>query len=163
MSELRSRRRQGEIRHQRAGSTPAYNPTSRPDGVVGTNCLDFGTQKDFDDLEGHGTFVGGLVGALDNKIGRVGIAPGARLFGVRVLDETGFGSDAEVICGIDWVTGTRLDGNPHNDIAVSNMSLGGFERRGRRRTLWSHRRRLRALRHLRLDQGGSHHSRGCRE
>jgi subtilisin len=82
----------------------------------------------FNDLAGHGTLVAGFIGALDNGFGRVGAAPGARVYGVRVLmpqagGETG--TDAEIICGIDWVTGTRSDLNPTNDIAVANMSLGG--------------------------------------
>ena len=64
----------------------------------------------------HGTEVGGFIGALDNGIGVVGIAPGARLWAVQVGD---------VICGLDWVTGTRTDGDPNNDIAVANLSLSG--------------------------------------
>jgi subtilisin len=72
----------------------------------------------------HGTHVAGTIGALDNSIGVVGVAPGARLWSVRVLNKGG-GTDADVICGIDWVTGTRTDGDPSNDIAVANMSLGG--------------------------------------
>src|SRR6266702_5589243 len=52
--------------------------------VVGsTSCLNGSTKP----LNGHGTVVAGLIGALDNKIGRVGIAPGARLWSVQVLDE----------------------------------------------------------------------------
>ena len=73
----------------------------------------------------HGTMVGGFIGALDNSIGRVGVAPGARLWGVRSLDDAGIGFDSEIICGLDWVLSTRTDADPSNDIAVVNMSLGG--------------------------------------
>jgi subtilisin family serine protease len=76
------------------------------------------------DPGGHGTMVGGFVGAIDNSIGRVGVAPGATLWDVRVLDSTGFGTDSEIICGIDWVTSTRTDKRSDNNIAVANMSLG---------------------------------------
>jgi subtilisin len=69
--------------------------------------------------------VGGFIGALDNGIGRVGVAPGARLWAVRVLDDEGTGYTSEVICGLDWVTATRTDADPANDVRVANMSLGG--------------------------------------
>jgi subtilisin len=73
---------------------------------------------------GHGTHVAGTAAARDNAIGVVGVAPGARLWSVRVFPPTGDASLLDVICGIDWVTGTRLDRDPSNDIDVANMSLG---------------------------------------
>ena len=73
----------------------------------------------------HGTKVAGLIGALDNGIGRVGVAPGVRLWAVQVLDEAGFGLSSEVLCGLDWVVSTRTDTDPNNDITVANMSLSG--------------------------------------
>ena len=71
------------------------------------------------DLNGHGTHVAGTAAAKDNSIGVVGVAPGARLWAVRVLDAGGGGSWSSIICGIDWVT-ARAD-----TIEVANMSLGG--------------------------------------
>ncbi|MDQ3946562.1 MAG: S8 family serine peptidase, partial [Actinomycetota bacterium] len=35
------------------------------------------------------------------------------------------GTTRELLCGVDWVTGTRLDADPANDIDVANLSLGG--------------------------------------
>jgi subtilisin len=100
--------------------------------VVGsTSCVSrTGPSGNIEAFGGHGTMVGGFIGALDNGIGRVGIAPGARLWAVRVVDKNGFGFDSEIICGLDWVTATRTDGDPNNDIAVANMSLSGPLRRG---------------------------------
>jgi subtilisin len=72
----------------------------------------------------HGTHVGGTIAARDNGIGVVGIAPGAPLWDVRVINKNGVGSLALAICGIDFVTGTRRDSISTNDIAVANMSLG---------------------------------------
>jgi subtilisin len=80
---------------------------------------------EFEDGHGHGTHVAGTIGAKDDSVGVVGVAPGARIWAARVLNAAGFGSFASVICGIDWATGTRLDSDPTNDIAVANMSLGG--------------------------------------
>ena len=42
--------------------------------------------------------------AKDDGFGVVGVAPGARLWAVKVLDSTGNGTWSSVICGIDWVT-----------------------------------------------------------
>ncbi|MFK4100274.1 S8 family peptidase [Streptomyces sp. NPDC019531] len=71
------------------------------------------------DQNGHGTHVAGTIGALDNGIGVVGVAPGARLWPVQVLSPLGTGSTSSVLCGIDYVT-------QHADqIDVANMSLGG--------------------------------------
>ena len=39
----------------------------------------------------HGTHVAGTVGALDNGIGVVGVAPGARLWAVKILNDDGYG------------------------------------------------------------------------
>src|SRR5207247_8540663 len=90
--------------------------------VGGTNCLG-GTS--FVDGNGHGSHVSGTVGALDNDIGVVGVAPGARLYALKVLDDNGSGTFSSVACGLDFAAGTRRDRDPTNDIAVVNMSLAG--------------------------------------
>ncbi len=72
-----------------------------------------------DDQNGHGTHVAGTVAAVDNTIGVVGVAAGATVVAVRVLDRRGSGSFSGVIAGVDYVGGVA--GN--NDAA--NMSLGG--------------------------------------
>ena len=74
------------------------------------------------DQHGHGTHVAGIVGALDNDRGVVGVAPGARLWSVRVFDATGFSRISWITCGIDWVTSKRTSsGGPV--IEIANMSL----------------------------------------
>jgi subtilisin family serine protease len=75
------------------------------------------------DPAGHGTLVGGIIGARQNGAGIVGVAPDTRLWSVRVLKKNAAGSIAMIICGLDWVTATRLDVDPTNDIAVANLSL----------------------------------------
>ncbi len=73
----------------------------------------------YDDDNGHGTHVAGTVAALDNDFGVVGVAPGARLWAVKVLNASGSGSFSDVIKGIDFVTANA------DQIEVANMSLGG--------------------------------------
>lgn len=73
----------------------------------------------FDDDNGHGTHVAGSIGAKDNTLGVVGVAPGARIHAVKVLNSAGSGAISCVILGIDWVTANAAT------IEVANMSLGG--------------------------------------
>ncbi len=88
-----------------------------PDLTVagGKACTSQGTG----DADGHGTHVAGTIGARDNDIGVVGVAPGARLYAVKVLNDNGVGSYASLICGLDWVVANA------DTIDVVNMSLGG--------------------------------------
>ena len=71
------------------------------------------------DCHGHGTHVAGTIAARDNATDVVGVAPGAPITGVKVLDCTGSGTTSGVIKGIDWVTANAK--RP----AVANLSLGG--------------------------------------
>jgi subtilisin family serine protease len=97
---------------------------SNPDlNVVGGK--DCSAGKGLGDQDGHGTHVAGTIAALDNGIGVVGVAPGARLWAVRVLNQNGFGANSRIICGIDFVTSTRTNADPSDDILVANMSLKG--------------------------------------
>lgn len=72
-----------------------------------------------DDLNGHGTHVAGTIAALNNSIGVIGVAPGASVVAVRVLDRRGSGTTSGVIAGIDYVAANGSSGD------VANMSLGG--------------------------------------
>jgi subtilisin family serine protease len=87
----------------------------------GTNCATFFATcgSGGNDGNGHGTHVAGTIGALDNDIGVVGVAPGARLWAVRVLGNNGTGTTSQIIAGIDWVTARA------STIEVANMSLQG--------------------------------------
>jgi subtilisin len=93
------------------------------DAQSGQNCVSPGSPADDDN--GHGTHVAGTIGAENDGLGLVGVAPGTKLYAAKVLDAGGSGTGAQVLCGIDWVTGTRTDSDPANDIEVANMSLGG--------------------------------------
>lgn len=68
-----------------------------------------------DDGNGHGTHTAGTVGGTT-----YGVAKSVRLIAVRVLDNSGSGTFAQVIAGVDWVTGDHTT-RP----AVANMSLSG--------------------------------------
>lgn len=71
------------------------------------------------DQNGHGTHVAGTIAARDNTIGVIGVAPGAPVVSVRVLDRRGSGSNSGVIAGVEYVAANGRSGD------VANMSLGG--------------------------------------
>ena len=77
------------------------------------------------DRHGHGTFVAGVAAAPDNAIGIVGAAPGAPVWSATVVDNMGQLSLATMVCAVDWVTSTRRDKDPANDIRAANMSVLG--------------------------------------
>lgn len=72
-----------------------------------------------DDGNGHGTHVAGTIAAIDNSCDVVGVAAGATVVAVRVLDNSGSGSYAGVIAGVDYVAANADPGD------VANLSLGG--------------------------------------
>lgn len=69
-----------------------------------------------EDGNGHGSNVGGIVGAPLNGIGVVGVAPQTHLLPVRVLDNSGSGSLSGVANGIRWAA---------DRAQILNLSLGG--------------------------------------
>ena len=90
--------------------------------VGGVDCTGTGSWADD---HGHGTHVAGTIGALDNGIGVVGVAPGTRLWAVKVLDHTGYGTWSQMACGLDWVVG-KVQAGVGID-AVSALDVWAFE------------------------------------
>ena len=68
------------------------------------------------DCNGHGTHVAGTVAGAT-----YGVAKGATLVPVRVLDCNGSGYNSDVVAGLDWIAANHAAGMP----AVANLSLGG--------------------------------------
>lgn len=90
------------------------------DASLGFNAFTSGKDADIlVDGNGHGTHVSGTVAAKDNEVGVIGVAPGATVIPVKVLNSRGSGSYSGVIAGINWVTSHGSNGD------VANMSLGG--------------------------------------
>ena len=77
------------------------HPDLAPVYAGGVNILDE-TKLPVDDNK-HGTHVAGIIAAADNEFGVVGVAPGAKLWNVKVLDQEGKGYDEYTAAGIDWV------------------------------------------------------------
>jgi subtilisin len=90
--------------------------------VSGKNCTTSRKNAVAGDDNGHGTHVAGTIGAENDGGGLVGVAPGTRIYAVKVLNSSGQGTWSQVVCGIDWVTQKARTLN----IRVANMSLAGF-------------------------------------
>lgn len=91
------------------------------DLLVGTKSYSAVSASAKDD-NGHGTHVSGIIGAANNTIGVVGVAPQARVYAVKVLDRKGSGTDSSILAGLDWVANNAATVSPA--IKVVNMSLG---------------------------------------
>ncbi|MDH3284941.1 MAG: S8 family serine peptidase, partial [Acidobacteriota bacterium] len=70
------------------------------------------------DGHGHGTHVAGIAAAVDDGEGVYGVAPGARLWAVKVVDSFGNGDLSDVLSGLDYVLANA------GQIDVVNMSFG---------------------------------------
>jgi len=78
--------------------------------------LTSGNPKDFEDRQGHGTHVAGIIAGCDNDIGVIGIAPNADLYVAKILGDNGEGSIDAIIQGIAYAV--------HNKVDIISMSLG---------------------------------------
>ena len=71
-----------------------------------------------DDENGHGTHVAGIIGAKNNSFGVLGVASGATLVSLRVLDKDGTGTLSAIIQALAYVNTNAKAGD------VVNLSLG---------------------------------------
>jgi subtilisin family serine protease len=72
--------------------------------------------KSPNDDNGHGTHVAGIIAALNNSIGVVGVGPNIDLYAIKVLNASGSGYLSDVIEGLDWAV--------THGMQIVNMSLG---------------------------------------
>jgi subtilisin len=73
----------------------------------------------YNDDNGHGTHVAGIIAAKNNNVGIQGLAPNVQLYSIKVLDDQGFGQYSQIIDGIEWAAQQGLD--------IINLSLTGKE------------------------------------
>jgi subtilisin family serine protease len=83
----------------------------------GYNCISPG--KPAQDDNGHGTSIGGVVGARANGSATVGVAPGTPLHAIKVLNARSSGTLSQLLCGLDWLVANAVARN----IRVVNMSI----------------------------------------
>lgn len=93
-----------------------------PDLVVDKNrSKSFLDAASYEDDNGHGTHVGGVIGARNNNIGTLGVASGASLVALKVLDKNGDGKLSGLLSALSYV---RKNGKAGD---VVNISIGFVE------------------------------------
>ncbi|AIF44359.1 S8 family serine peptidase [Virgibacillus sp. SK37] len=80
----------------------------------GVSTVDY-TEK-WEDDNGHGTHVAGIIGAERNGFGVVGVAPDASIYAVKALDSNGEGDMDALLKAIEWSIQHEMD--------IINLSLG---------------------------------------
>ncbi|MCL6604465.1 MAG: S8 family serine peptidase [Paenibacillus sp.] len=80
----------------------------------GVSTVDYTTS--YNDDNGHGTHVAGIIAAKSNGAGIVGVAPSVQLYAVKSMDSNGDGTLQDVLEGIDWAIQNHMD--------IINLSLG---------------------------------------
>ena len=84
--------------------------TEHPDLIVnGGVCLLDSCPSGYDDNNGHGTHVAGIIAAQDNGFGVVGVAPNVELYAIKSLDGKGNGTTASILAGVEWAIQNKMD------------------------------------------------------
>lgn len=96
-----------------------YNHPDLKNNVIGGISF-VSSETDYMDLNGHGTHVAGIIAANGTILG---VAPEAKLLGVKVLNKDGFGSYTDILGGLSWARNWR--GSNGEKVNVINLSLGG--------------------------------------
>lgn len=106
-------------------SHPDFGSCARTNNINDGSCdkviggYDFvNNDNDPYDDHGHGSHVAGIAASMDSTY--KGVAPGAKIVAIKVLNSLGKGSDANIIAGIQWciANASRLN------ISVISMSIG---------------------------------------
>ncbi|MGZ5280709.1 MAG: S8 family serine peptidase [Bacteroidia bacterium] len=77
-----------------------------------------GTYTSYSDEFGHGTQVAGIIGAKNNSYGAIGVAAGANLVSLRVMDANGSAYVSKIVAALNWVATYGKAGD------VVNLSIG---------------------------------------
>ena len=90
------------------------HPDLKDNIIDGFNTINY--NKKANDDNGHGTHVAGIIAAVNNSMGIIGVAPKVRLYPVKILNKNGSGYTSDIIEGLQWC----ID----NNMQIVNMSFG---------------------------------------
>ena len=106
-------------------SHPEFENRIQPGGKLITTDMNMETYEqeivlgdDYTDRFGHGTHVAGIIAAEKNQKGVTGVAYGAKILPVKVMDDSGTGYDSTILAGIEYAVSAGAD--------IINMSVGGL-------------------------------------
>lgn len=96
------------------------------ENVEGGRNFTSGDESEWDDNNGHGTHVAGIIGALDSDEAHsdkklLGVSPKSNLFAAKAFNEDGKGQISDVISAIEWIRNQPQD----REIDIVNMSFAG--------------------------------------
>ena len=91
-----------------------HHPDLAGNVIGGCSFVDY--TSDYMDDNGHGTHVAGIIAALDNEVGVVGVDPRVKLYALKALDSHGRGYLSSVVMAIEWAVEHGAD--------IVCMSLG---------------------------------------
>lgn len=128
------------VYNQAAGSSPLWNNSLGLTGRgVGVAVLDTGVQPHADlkdrltvvrsnpkalhggDANGHGTHVAGIIAGRAASGRYIGVAPEARIIGIKIADDQGISSEGDLLRGLQWV----FENHAKYNIRVVNVSVSG--------------------------------------
>ncbi|HSF31881.1 MAG TPA: S8 family serine peptidase [Candidatus Tectomicrobia bacterium] len=95
--------------------------------VYGHNARAEENANDYQDRNGHGTHMAGIIGAAWNGKGIIGTAAFPQLVAVKVLDDSGHGNLSDLLNGLEWVLEHNNSVANEQRIRVVNMSLSFSE------------------------------------
>lgn len=73
------------------------------------------------DEQGHGSHVIGIIKSKDPQGRYLGVAPDAKVFSLKIADDTGMSTEADLLRGLQWV----YDNNGSYGIRIVNLSVSG--------------------------------------
>ena len=79
------------------------------------------------DVNGHGTFVAGVIAAKDDDNYVLGLVPDANIYALKILQNNGDVDGYAFEDALQWCIDTHYDSDPDNDIHIINMSFGGSD------------------------------------
>lgn len=98
--------------------------SQHPDlNVVGGRNFTTADPNIWQDFNGHGTHVSGIVGAYDNSYGIAGVAPGVRLWAIKALGDDGSGLLSNIISALNWILSSK--NTVWSGYGIVNMSIAG--------------------------------------
>ena len=78
------------------------------------------TEDEFEDINGHGTKIAGIIAYTESEKGVLGAVSEAEIHSVKVANSRGFATTATIMAGINWAI--------ENGINIVNMSFGAYSK-----------------------------------
>ena len=92
------------------------HPDLKQNIIGGVNARAGADPSNYQDDNGHGTHIAGIIAARLNGQGLIGAAPHIKIYAIKVLDQNGAGQVSDLISGLGWVNANKIN--------LVNMSLG---------------------------------------